>query len=167
MRSYQIKEVKNFMGRLLGSDVFDSFLMAEAVVTTYNRFAIDGHIEKAFFTGDVNDSSLLPPYEFSEWKHMRPVCFGIIKGKRTPVNFKLALHLKPELVYRILTEGGAGVTLSDIKAFVLNIKYDGSMLTCITATAFFTFLPDKTPDRLWDDYMARFLSEHQFSFEEN
>ena len=69
MRSYQIKEVKNFMGRLLGSDVFDSFLMAEAVVTTYNRFAIDGHIEKAFFTGDVNDSSLLPPYEFSEWKH--------------------------------------------------------------------------------------------------
>lgn len=167
MKAYQIKEVKNFMGKLLGSDAFDAFLLAEASITTYNRFTIDGHIEKAFFTGDVNDDSVLPPYEFSEWKNMRPVCFSMIKGKRTPVSFKLILHLKPELVSQILAGGGADVTLSDIKAFVLNIKYDGGMLTCITATAFFTFLPDKTPDRLWDDYMARFLSKREISFEEN
>ena len=75
-------------------------------------------------------------------------------------------HLKPELTERILTKGGANVTLSDIKAFVLNIKYDGSMLTCITATAFHTFLPDKTPDRLWDDFITRFLTEKEIAFEE-
>ena len=166
MKAYQIKEVKNFMGRLLGTDAFDAFLLAEASVTTYNTFIIDGHMEKAFFTGDVNDDSSLPPYEFSEWKTIRSLCFDLIKGKRTPVGFKFVLHLKPELTERILTKGGANVTLSDIKALVLNIKYDGSMLTCITATAFHTFLPDKTPDRLWDDFITRFLTEKEIAFEE-
>lgn len=166
MKAYQIKDVKNFMGRLLGTDAFDSFLLAEASITTYNTFVIDGHIEKDFFTGDINDDSILPPYPFSEWKDMRSICFDLIKGKRTPVGFKLILHLKPEIIQQILTDGNASVSLSDIKAFVLNIKYDGSMLTCITATAFYTFLPDKTPDKLWDDFFTHFLSEKEFSFEE-
>ena len=166
MKAYQIKDVKNFMGRLLGTDAFDSFLLAEASITTYNTFVIDGHIEKDFFTGDINDDSILPPYPFSEWKDMRSICFDLIKGKRTPVGFKLILHLKPEIIQQILADGNASVSLSDIKAFVLNIKYDGSMLTCITATAFYTFLPDKTPDKLWDDFLTHFLSEKELSFEE-
>lgn len=167
MKAYQIKEVKNFMSRLLGGDAFDSFLLAEASVTTYNTFLIDGHIVKDFFTGDVNDDNLLPPYTFSEWKNMRALCFDLIKGRRTPVQFKLVLHLKPEFITQILSKGGSRITLSDIRAFVLNIKYDGSMLTCITATAFHTFLPDKTPDKLWDDYLAQFLSSQEIQFEEN
>ena len=48
----------------------------------------------------------------------------------------------------------------------VNIKYDGSMLTCITATAFHTFLPDKTPDLLWDHYVTNFLNDKELSFEE-
>ena len=166
MKAYRIKEVKNFMGRLLGTEAFDAFLLAEASITTYNTFIIDGHMEKAFFTGDVNDESVLPPYEFSEWKNIRTLCFDLIKGKRTPVGFKFILHLKPELIEQILTEGNADVTLSDIKAFVLNIKYDGSTLTCVTATAFHSFLPDKTPDRLWDNFVTHFLTEREIIFEE-
>ncbi len=166
MKAYQIKDVKNFMSKLLGTDTFDSFLLAEASITTYNTFVIDGHIEKGFFTGDVNDDNLLPPYEFSQWGNMRHICFDLIKGKRTPVGFKLVLHLKPERIGEILEKGDAAVTLSDIKAFVLNIKYDGSALTCITATAFHTFLPDKTPDKLWDDFISHFLTSKEISFEE-
>ena len=166
MKAYQIKDVKNFMSRLLGTSAFDSFLLAEASITTYNTFVIDGRIEKGFFTGDVNDDNILPPYEFSKWADMRQICFDLIKGRRTPVRFKLVLHLMPEQIGEILKNGNANVTLSDIKAFVLNIKYDGSMLTCITATAFYTFLPDKTPDRLWDDFVTHFLSENEISFEE-
>lgn len=166
MKAYQIKDVKNFMSRLLGTDAFDSFLLAEASITTYNTFVIDGHMEKEFFTGDIQDDHLLPPYAFSEWKNMRSLCFDLIKGKRTPVNFKFVLHLKPELSQQILQNGNSTVSPADIKAFVLNIKYDGSMLTCITATAFYTFLPDKTPDKLWDDYLTRFLSEKEIAYEE-
>ncbi len=166
MKSYHIKDVKNFMGRLLGTSTFDSFLLAEATITTYNTFTIDGHMEKEFFTGDINDDRIMPPYEFSQWKDIRSLCFDLIKGKRTPVGFKLVLHLKPEMITQILKAGGAAVTLSDIKAFVLNVKYDGSTLTCITATAFYTFLPDKTPDKLWDDFITHFFSEREIPFEE-
>lgn len=166
MKAYRIKDIKNFMSRLLGTDTFDSFLLAEASITTCNTFFIDGHMVREFFTGDIHDDSVMPPYEFSEWKNMRSLCFDLIKGKRTPVNFKLILHLKPEVTDRILKTNDCGLSLSDIKAFVLNIKYDGSMLTCITATAFYTFLPDKTPDKLWDDYLTHFLSEKEISYEE-
>ena len=48
MKAYRIKEVKNFMGRLLGTEAFDAFLLAEASITTYNTFIIDGHMEKRF-----------------------------------------------------------------------------------------------------------------------
>ena len=166
MKAFRLKDVKKFMGRLLGTDAFDPFLLAEATITTYNTFVIDGHVVKEFFTGDVNDEGTLPPYEFSQWKDMRSLCFDLIKGKRTPVNFRLVLHLKPEIVSRILVAGDAQVTLNDIRAFVLNIRYDGSMLTCTTATAFHAFLPDKTPDRLWDTYVADFFTEKQIDFEE-
>lgn len=166
MKAYQIKDVKNFMSKLLKTDTFDCFLLAEAVITTYNTFVIDGHVVKEFFTGDINDEEVLPPYEFSQWKDMHSLCFDLIKGKRTPVNFKLVLHLKPELTEGILQKGECGISSSDLKAFVLNIKYDGSMLTCITATAFHTFLPDKTPDKLWDDYFMCFLTDKSFAFEE-
>lgn len=165
MKAYQIKDVKKFMSKLLGGDAFDCFLLAEAAVTTYNTFIIDGHMVREFFTGDVNDEGGLPPYEFSQWKDMRPLCFDLIKGKRTPVNFKFVLHYKPELIEKILSENEADISLHDIKAFVLNIKYDGSMLTCITATAFHTFLPDKTPDKLWDNHITHFLDALEMPYE--
>ena len=166
MKAYRIKDVKNFMGKLLGSESFDSFLLAEGTITTYNTFVIDGHMVKEFFVGDVNDDNKLPPYEFSEWKAMRSLCFDLIKGKRTPVNFKLVLHLKPEIISQILEKGDSAVSASDVKAFVLNIKYDGSVLTCITATAFHSFLLDKTPDRQWDEYITLFLTSKGIDFEE-
>ena len=165
MKACRLKDVKKFMGRLLGTDTFAPFLLAEAVITTYNTFVIDGHMVKEFFTGDIHDDGVLPPYEFSQWTDMRSLCFDLIKGKRTPVNFKLTLHLKPELVSEILASGDTLVTLSDLKAFVLNIKYDGNDLTCVTATAFHTFIPDKMPDQIWDGYMDQFMGNNGIGYE--
>ena len=165
MKAYKIKELKIFMSRLLGSSAFDGFLLAEASITTYNTFFIDGRINKDFFTSNLNDADALPPYEFSMWQDMRNLCFDLIKGKLTPVGFKLVLHLKPELAERLLKENETAVSLNDLKAFVLNIKYDGSELTCITATAFHTFIPDKTPDQIWDTYMVKFLDQNSINYE--
>lgn len=166
MKAFQIKELKNFMTKLLATDTFDCFLLAEATITTYNTFIIDGHLVKDFFTGDVNDDTELSLQEFSQWKDMRGLCFDLIKGKRTPVSFKFILHLKPELIEDILKQGESALSLSDIKTFVLNLKYDGSHLTCITGTAFHNFVPDKTPDRLWDEYVTEFFIEKEISFEQ-
>ena len=166
MKAFRIKELNHFISRLLKSDAFDCFLLSEGTVVTYNIFVIDGHMVKEFFAGDVADGGEMPPYDFSCWADMRPLCFDLIKGKRTPVSFKFVLHLKPELVAEILKKEGSSVSPSDIKALVLNIKYDGSELTCITATAFHSFLPDKAPDRLWDQFIQSFLDAKGISFEE-
>ena len=95
---------------------------------------------------------------FSCWR--KPLLPPII-----PLGFKLVLHLKPELAKALLTENGSAVSLNDLKAFVLNIKYDGSELTCITATAFHTFIPDKSPDQIWDAYMAEFFDHNAINYE--
>lgn len=166
MKAYRIKELKNFMGKLLATEAFDDFLLAEAAVTTYNTFTIDGHIVKDFFSGDAEHEDQPPAYDFSAWQDMRGLIFDLIKGRRTPVQFKLVLHLMPQRIDEILKSGGSDVLLPDIKAFVLNIRYEGGILTCITATAFHSFLPDKTPDKLWDEYLSHFLDQKGISFEE-
>ena len=54
MISYKIKNVKHFMGKFLTTESFDSFLVEEASVSTYNTFLIDGRQNKAFYTGTVS-----------------------------------------------------------------------------------------------------------------
>lgn len=165
MKAFQILDLKNFMGRLLAGDAFASFLLVEASVTTSCTFLIDGRVVKEFFTGDTNDADTMPSYEFSEWKDMQKLCFDLIKGKRTPVSFKFVLHLKPEPAADIIKEGDTAVSPSDVRAFVLTIKYENNLLSCVTGTSLYAFLPDKTPDLLWDSYISRFLEQLEVRYE--
>ena len=102
MLALKVASTKTFMNHLLVADTFDNFLMAEAMISTANTYQIDGHINKEFFSG--NELSAPPSYEFSEWKDMKPLCFNLIKGKRTPLFFKFVLHLKPEAVGKLLAQ---------------------------------------------------------------
>ena len=162
MIAFQVKDIKNFMSKLLTSSLFDSYLLEEATITTYNKFFIDGHSKKEFF----QDEPLLPAYEFSTWSDMRSLCFELIKGKRTPIHFKFVLHLMPEQVKTLLSCAQIDFDPDQIKAFILNIKYDGNTLTCITATAFHTFILDKSPDKIWDQSIRQFLTTQNISFDE-
>lgn len=153
------------MGALLTGDAFDSFLLVEASIATGCRFLLDGRVVKEFFTDGGNADEALPSYEFAEWKTMQKLCFDLIKGKRTPVSFKFVLHLKPKQAAELLKKGDTTVSPLDIKAFVLTIKYENGLLTCISGTSLHTFLPDKTPDILWDSYVSRFLENLQIRYE--
>ncbi|MBO5293592.1 MAG: hypothetical protein J6B10_10480 [Lachnospiraceae bacterium] len=166
MISFQIKSLGSFMHKLLSSDCFDSFLLAEATLTTAVSFRIDGHQNKEFYTTEEWEDSSIRPYDFVTWKTMRPLFYDLVKGKRTPVNFKFVLHLMPEYVAPTLAKGDTTVTAGDIRALALNIKYDGSALTIVTGTAMNTFLMDKSPDQIWDNAMRRFLTKKEIDFEE-
>lgn len=166
MIALKITNIKQFMGKLLASDAFDHFLLEEAVIATYNTFTIDGHQNKAFYTTEEWKNSALRPYDFSTWKTIRPICFDLIKGTHTPSSFRFVLHLSPESTATILREGNCTVSTGQIRAFVLNIRYDGTALTLITGTSYHTFLPDKTPERLWDAALRQFLSACGIGFEE-
>ena len=153
------------MGKFLTTESFDSFLVEEASVSTYNTFLIDGRQNKAFYTTEEWEDKEIRPYEFTEWKKLRPVCYSLIKGRRTPCAFKFVLHLIPDYVPSILKDGDTGITPQQIKAFVLTIKYDETGLTLVTGTSFHTFLLDKSADELWDKAMGRFLDKREIEYD--
>lgn len=166
MIALKITNIKQFMSRLLGSGDFDSFLLEEASVSTYNTFLIDGHQNKEFYTTEEWEDENIRPYAFSTWKAIRPICFDLIKGTRTPTAFRFVLHLIPKYVESVLNSGETAIEPQQVKAFVLNIKYDGADLTIVTGTSYHTFLMDKTPDALWDQTVRQFLSKKEIAYEE-
>ena len=165
MIALKITNIKQFMGKFLAGEAFDAFLLEEASISTYNTFTIDGRENKSFYTSEEWDDREIRPYEFTAWKKIRPICFDLIKGKRTPTAFHFVLHLIPDHTASILQNGDTNVTADQVKAFVLGVKYDGTALTLITGTAFHTFLMDKTPDALWDHAVKQFLTKQQIEFE--
>ena len=106
------------------------------------------------------------PYEYSQWKNMKSICFQLIKGKKVPTFMKIILHKKPEESYTLLEESDALAFADVLKAFVVTIKYDTSGLLLTTGTSFSTFVMDKTVDLLWDNAIRKFLTEQGIDFEE-
>ena len=166
MIALKITNVKQFMGKLLASEAFDSFLIEEASISTYNTFIIDGHQNRDFYTSEEWDDKEIRPYDFTTWKQIRPICYSLIKGTKTPSAFKFILHLIPDYLASILKEQDTTVTPQQIKALVLTVKYDGTTLTLVTGTAFHTFIMDKSVDVLWDNAVKGFLDKREINYEE-
>lgn len=166
MIALQIKNTKSIMNTLLASEQFDSFLVDEASITTFNTFHIDGHIVKDFFSSEEINSMEQGLPEFSLWKDIRPVCFQLIKGKKTPVAFRVILHASPALVASLAAQPDCEVDANLIRSLVLNIRYDNGHVTCVTGTSFTTFLMDKTTDAVWDKYIRQLFDRLQIDFEE-
>lgn len=166
MTSFHITELKNFMGKLLGTDCFDSFLLAEATLCTFVEYTIDGHINKDFYTKEEREDPQVCPHEFAPWSLMRPICFEMIRGKRTPTRFKFVLHLMPDYVPGVLKGADDSLSADQVKALVLTVKYDGSGASIVTGTAFHSFIMDKTLDAQWDKTMRRFLSGKGIAYTE-
>ena len=166
MIALQIKDVKHFMGRLLGTDFLDSFLLEEAVISTYNTFTIDGRMNRAFFSREEGEEPSVRPYEFSPWSQIRPILFELIRGKKVPVSFRFILHLMPQYVPGILKPSETTVTADQVKALVLTCRYESGALTILTGTSLHTFLPDKSADVLWDRAIKAFLDKRGAAYEE-
>ena len=166
MIAVQIKDVKTFMSKLLSGDTFDTFLLEEAQIHTFNTYTIDGHQNREFYTKEELEDPEMFPYAYSEWTHMKTICFQLIKGKKVPTFMKIILQQKPENSYTILEEGGALEFLDALKALVVTIRFDSNGLMLTTGTSFSTFIMDKTVDLLWDQAFRKFLATHGIEFEE-
>lgn len=176
MLALRITSMKNFMSRLLASDTFDCFLLEEAVISTANTFTIDGRVNQDFFdeddraamnSGTLSASGQIPTFkrEFRPWSEIKGLCFDLIKGKRTPLFFRFVLHLMPEKADALLAKENCDADPSQIKALVLNIRYDGSNAILTTGTSFYTFVPSKEPDAIWDKALMRYLEGKGIEYE--
>ena len=140
------------MQHLLLKPTFDSFALIEGEITTYNTFRIDGYIHKNFYED-------APLKDYSSWGDLREFCFHIIRGKRTPLNFRFILSLpKEEFEAFLIDQEIPSLSHSDI-------KYDGTNLQCITGTSLNIFTMDKTLENVWDNYARKFFLNKEIDFE--
>ena len=169
MVSFTVHNIGTFMAKLFSTDSFDSFLLKEAVIRMAVTYSIDGQLNKDFYENDVADGEGDPGHRFfsyQPWSEARLLCREIIKGKRAPSFLRLTLFLKPQYVAPTLQKAAdlQTGTLENIAALVLNIRLDETGLHLITGVAAKTFLMDKSPDRVWDHTVERFLAPKEIAF---
>lgn len=161
----KIKDKKDFMGKLLAGESFDSFLLKEASIHGFVPYRIDGHINKAFFRVEDDDSASFLAYEYAQWKDIRPVCFDLIKGKRTPTRFTFVLYLKPEAMNSMFEKAGITLENSLVQNLILNIRFEQGEMSITTGVDYSEFTLDKQAEQLWDTTTRKFLDKKEIAYE--
>jgi hypothetical protein len=175
MRSFKIKNTGLFMTGLLSDKekAFDQFLLNEAVIVTGNTYTIDGHINRDFYTDDeleimrtdALDDGRIFSEEMIRWEAVKHFCFECIRGRKQPLSLKLSLCLAPENIDRFLAGGNYSIKREEISSLNVNIKYNGSTLTCTTAVSLKIFTMDKSLEHAFDDMFCRFLDTHGYEWD--
>ncbi len=102
MLALKITDVKDFMNKLLIGEVFDRFSLVEASVTTFNTFTINGKLHYDFFDTDTKAAFEENSTEYSLWHDVKPYCFSIIRGRRTPLNFRIVFEASHDQTQSLL-----------------------------------------------------------------
>jgi len=155
MKCVRIDNVKEFMAGMLMKGDFDEYLLCEAEIVTANKFTIDGHVQKKFYSEEEYED--IGRAQWTEWGRIRGLCFEMIKGKRTPVRFKIVLRLSDEKTKRLVQESGGSYTLEDIGGLYLNVVYENDVLNCITGSSMNVFTMDKSLEKAWDERVEKEL----------
>lgn len=166
MLALQITEIKTFMTRLLRTDVFDHFLLQEAVITKDASFRIDGHLNKDFYTTEELEESGLAGCSALPFSMLRERCFDLIKGTRSPCAFKFVFLLSPSNLEKTLISCHSPFSPSDIRGLYFNLNYQDGRLLLTTGVSYTSFSPDKSLEHEWDRLMKRFLVQKEISFDE-
>ena len=164
MIALSIIDVKDFMNKLLIGEVFDRFFLVEASVTTFNTFTIDGRLQQDFFDTDTVAMHKSNSIEYSLWRDVKPYCFSVIRGRRTPLNFRIVLQLSHKQTQQILNPSFPDGSVPDCR-FCLNLQYRNDSLLCTTGGSYTSFCLDKRPEHLWDEIIRKFLSGQHIAFQ--
>lgn len=162
MTVLEIKDVKGFMAKLLASDIFDDYLIIEAVITKATTFTLDGRLNEEYLSdlAEEGTGEALSGSRFQTWGNVRSICYELVKGKTLPIFMKVVLQLSEDRVAEILSESGAGISLDNITGLYLNITYDRKELRVVTGTSLKTFTMDKSLERAWDDTAGKIMAEY-------
>ena len=158
MIALKILKQKNFMSKLLTTDLFDDFTVEEVTIDTFNTFTIDGRIHKEFYNDSVTPEEV-PKSEFSEWAKIRPIALSLIKGKHTPLGFKFILHLSDKDKLSILQESDMDISPDQV-SFGIGIKYSQGEVLITTGVSYTIFTLDKSAEKAWDEYIPSFLESN-------
>ena len=166
MIALELTDIKDFMNKLLRSEVFDHFLLQEAMITSAATYTINGQITKGFFTEEEIEELHLDGCRFLPFSMLKGNCFDLIKGKKTPSAFRFVFLLSPTNMAKTITAVGSSYTASDVTGMYINLKYQNQVLSLTTGIAYSIFSTDKTLEAEWDKMVIKFLKQHEIAFDE-
>lgn len=166
MIALELTDIKDFMNKLLRSEVFDHFHLQEAVITSGVTYTINGQITKGFYSEDEITKLDLEGCRFLPFSMLKTNCFDLIKGKKTPSAFRFVFLLSPKNMEKTLSAVGSTYKLSDVTGMYINVKYQNQLLSLTTGIAYNIFSTDKTLENEWDKMVVKFLKQHEIAFEE-
>ena len=166
MIAIELTDIKDFMNKLLRSEIFDHFLLQEAVITTAATYTINGQLTKGFYSDEELRELELEGCRFLPFSSLRANCFNLIKGKKTPSAFRFVFLLSPKNMEKTISSVGSSYHTSDVTGMYINIKYQNQLLSLTTGIAYNIFSTDKTLENEWDKMVMKFLKQHQIDFEE-
>lgn len=166
MIALELTDIKTFMNKLLRTEVFDHFLLQEAMITSSATYTINGQITKGFFSEEEVEELHLQDCRFLPFSMLKTNCFDLIKGKKTPSAFRFVFLLSPKNMEKTITSVGSSYSPSDVTGMYINIKYQNQLLSLTTGIAYNTFSTDKTLELEWDKMVMKFLKQHEIEFEE-
>ncbi len=158
MIAIKILKQKSFMAKLLTTELFDSFLVEEAVIDTFNTFSIDGRIHRDFYKDTASETEV-PTEDFSRWGKIRPICLELIKGKQTPLGFKFVLRMDDATKDSFLKGVDTDLLPSQIHPGLV-IKFAQGQVIITTAFSCDIFTLDKETEKAWDEYIPSFLDSN-------
>ena len=166
MIALELTDIKDFMNKLLRSEVFDHFLLQEAMITSSATYTINGQITKGFYSDEEIQEFHLEGCRFLPFSMLKGNCFDLIKGKKTPSAFRFVFLLSPTNMEKTIASVGSSYKASDITGMYINLKYQNQLLSLTTGIAYNVFSTDKTLENEWDKMVVKFLQQHEIAFEE-
>lgn len=152
MQSFDVINRKDFMAKLLKSDLFDTFEVKEVIAHVAFKMVLDGKRNKDYFE-DINEAPLDTYSEFLTWGEIRKHVYELMTGKKLPTYFKIILSTNQEKTKQLSL---------DASTFYLNITFRDNQMSCSTGIAYKGFTLDKSADQIWDDKIKRFLLKYDF-----
>lgn len=165
MKMFLITQIKDFMNKLLRTELFDHFLLSEASIQGAATYVIDGRLTKEFFTMEELEAQGLNGLSYAPFSLLRTSCYDLIRGKKTPVSFRFVFRLSPDNLARALSRAQSANAPEDLDGAFLNVKYDDGRLTLTTGISYKTFSRDRSFEQYWDSLAEKFLAAHGIAFE--
>ncbi len=153
MKAFTVTDVKPFMAGLLTGDLFSSWQLRSLELSVLSHIEIDGAINENYLSEEEKQNRQSP---FLLWDEIQQKVRALIAGGRTPSSLKISLAFPDASRILELPEGWTPQ---------LNIRFSAryeegkalQSLTLYTAMSSTTFSLDKTPERLWEEFVPTYF----------
>lgn len=167
MLALRVLDIKKCMNYLLASEAFDMWEVAEVKITSKVSYVIDGHVTPDFLTPEEMAAENMVPGGCIPFGSVRPLCFEMIKGKRTPQSFRFTFLGSGEQREQMIREKSLRISPEDIANLTMNITFHQGELLVTTSCAERTFSLDKSLAYAWDDWVAEFFRKMEIAVEKS